>query len=175
MIPVDNNLLEVRFLLAIPCEDHMEGLDRLLNDPAVAAWLGGPRTREDIKKDVLASREHWSKFGFGQWVVLDRETSEIVARGGVRRKEILGRLEAELFYAVLPSHQGQGIATSLVTVALDHAFRVVGLPSVVAFTTEANMASLRVLEKQGFVFETKFEYANIPCVLFRRPPYPTAI
>jgi RimJ/RimL family protein N-acetyltransferase len=156
-----------QFILDIPCEDHIEGLDHLLNHPAVATWLGGTRIHDDIKKDIVASQEHWSKFGFGQWVVLDCKTSEIVARGGLRQVEILGRTEVELFYAVLPSHQRQGIATALAAAAMDHALHVPGLASIIAFTIEANVASLRVLEKLGFVFETKFEHADLPHILFR--------
>lgn len=170
MIVIENKFLKDQFLLAVPCEDHIVGLDHLLNDPVIVAWLGGPRSREDIKKDVLASAEHWSKFGFGQWVVLDRKTSEIVARGGLRQKEVLSHPETELFYAVLPSHQRQGIATALVAASLDHAFRMTGLSSVIAFTLETNRASLGVLGKHGFVFETKFEHENLSHLLFRRIP-----
>ncbi len=93
-----------------------------------------------------------------------------MARGGLRRKEVLSRPETELFYAVLPSHQRQGIATTLVATSIDHAFRVIGLTSIVAFTLEANRASLCVLQKHKFVFETKFEHENLPHLLFRRIP-----
>ncbi len=42
---IEHKLFEDRFTLAMPCADHVDGLDRLLNDPAIVAWLGGPRSR----------------------------------------------------------------------------------------------------------------------------------
>jgi hypothetical protein len=77
------------FRLVQPQPEHIDGLDRLLNDPAVAGSLGGPRSRDVILEGIEAERRHWREHGFGPWVALDPETGEVIGRGGIRRAEVL--------------------------------------------------------------------------------------
>lgn len=61
--------------------------------------------------------------------------------------------EAEIGYAVLPAYRGCGYATEAAAALVAWAF---GCPEVVQVTAQAeagNGASVRVLEKVGFVFE----------------------
>jgi [ribosomal protein S5]-alanine N-acetyltransferase len=155
------------FVLALPEEQHLDGLDKLLNDPDVSSWLGGPRTREAILGTIQGERRHWEQYGFGPWVVLDRVSKEVIGRGGLRCAEVRGRAEVELFYAVTPCLWGRGIATAMANFSVEVGFHKVALPSIVAFTTQVNRASLRVIERLHFTREAVFEHANLPHVLFR--------
>jgi RimJ/RimL family protein N-acetyltransferase len=57
---------------------------------------------------------------------------------------------AELGYSLLPSRQGQGLASEAVRLALGHAFDVLGLERIEADVDPRNQASCRLLEKLGF-------------------------
>jgi RimJ/RimL family protein N-acetyltransferase len=161
-IVIDNTLA-----LTIPEAHHLDGLDALLNHPSVADWLGGKRERETILKAIDSERRHWEQHGFGPWVALDLTTGAVIGRGGLRRADVLGRAEVELFYAVIPSMWKKGIATAIATSALELGFSSRGLDSVIVFTAEVNRASQRVIEKLGFSRETVFEHAGLPHLLFR--------
>ena len=150
-----------------PAHENLDGLDALLNDPAVSGWLGGVRTRAAIEATIEKELAHWREHGFGPYVLVSAETREIVGRGGLRRIEVLGRQEIELFYAVKHVLWGTGLASFMVREALDQGFREHGLASVVAFTIPGNAASLRVIEKFGFAREGDFEHAGLPHVFFR--------
>ncbi|MCB9917378.1 MAG: GNAT family N-acetyltransferase [Planctomycetes bacterium] len=165
MDPEPIELGDCRLVLAT--EAHAPGLFGLLNDEAVAPWLGGTRSLEAVVAAILAEREHFEVHGFAPWVVLDDATDQVVGRGGLRWIELLGNREVELFYAVAPSRWGRGLATSLSHVALHVGFESVGLESIVAFTTEPNLASQRVQAKLGMVHEGSFERAGLPHVLTR--------
>jgi ribosomal-protein-alanine N-acetyltransferase len=102
---------------------------------------------------IQGERRHWEQYGFGPWVVLDRVTMEVIGRGGLRCAEVRGRAEVELFYAVAPCLWGRGIATAIANFSLELGFNKVALPSIVAFTTQANRASLRVIERLQFTRE----------------------
>jgi len=91
----------------------------------------------------------------------------LIARGGLRRAEVLGRQEVELFYAVDPTMWNKGIATTIVTSALKLGFEQIGLESVIAFTLDANKASQRIAEKFSFSRKTRFEHAGLEHILFR--------
>ncbi len=156
------------FDLVQPEYGFIDGLASLLNDPLVAKWLGGPRRVEVVHKGVESWIAHWSTHSFGPWIVIDKESSEpVIGRGGIRCVELLGKLEVELFYAVRPSYWKKGIATQIIRAALEMGFRKANLPSMVAFTMPTNTASLYLIRKFGFVEETEFTYAGLPCILFR--------
>ena len=57
----------------------------------------------------------------------------------------------ELGYSVCPEWRGQGYATELATALAAHAARQPGVTCVLAHTAAANPASVRVLERSGFV------------------------
>jgi len=57
----------------------------------------------------------------------------------------------EIGYSVLPQFQGRGYATEMVRSLTEWAFRQPGVDTIIAQTAATNMASLRVLEKTGFV------------------------
>lgn len=64
---------------------------------------------------------------------------------------------AELGYSLARAQWGQGIITEAIPPVLDHGFRVFGCHSVEAITDPRNTASMRVLEKNGFVREAHFK------------------
>ena len=156
-----------RFILSMPEAGHIDGLDALLNNAAVASWLGGPRSRDAIAEAIERESRHWEQHRFGPWVVIDAMTRAVVGRGGLRRARVRERDEVELFYAVAPSSWKRGIATALCRAAVDLGFEEAHIESIIAFTLEANRASQRVVEKLGFVREDVFEHAGMPHVLFR--------
>ena len=59
----------------------------------------------------------------------------------------------EIGYSVVPAFGRQGIATEMVTALVQHAFTDARVTHVIAHTYPSNVASIRVLEKNGFVLE----------------------
>jgi ribosomal-protein-alanine N-acetyltransferase len=49
------------------------------------------------------------------------------------------------------------------------AFGPLGLDRLVAFTLPDNVASRRVMEKSGFIYERHIEHAGLPHVLYGHP------
>lgn len=63
---------------------------------------------------------------------------------------------AEIGYALMPAHQGQGFMQEAITAALDYAFRVMRFHSIEANVNPLNAASISVLKRAGFVQEAYF-------------------
>ena len=155
---------------------HRDGLIALLADPRVGETLGGVATPDLVDDQIARMREGFAADGFGIYAFLDRETGELVARGGVQRTTFDGADEVELAWAVVSARWGQGLATELGAASVELAFGPLALPDVVAFTLPHNTASRRVMEKLGFEYEREVEHAGLPHVLYRlrtsspRPP-----
>ena len=63
----------------------------------------------------------------------------------------------EIGYMLARAHWGQGLMSEAMAAVVDHAFGVLGLHSLEAWTHGKNVGSMRVLEKNGFVREAYFK------------------
>lgn len=88
----------------------------------------------------------------------------------------------EVYYTVMPEHQGRGVATRAMRAVIDHLFRSTEASRLVAFVVPENVPSVRVAEKLGFVSDGAAErqaatgelshdrLRGLRYVLSRRPP-----
>jgi [ribosomal protein S5]-alanine N-acetyltransferase len=150
---------------------HAPEQTRLLLDPRVAATLWPrpePPTRADILDGLVAKVEHWERHGFGMWMLRDRETGEMVGRGGLQYTYTAGLNDVEAGWAIVPERWGQGLATELANACVEVGFGQLDLLEIVAFTLPTNAASRRVMQKAGFGYEREIVHAGLPHVLYRR-------
>ena len=77
------------------------------------------------------------------------------------------RDEVEVGWTVAPDRWGEGLATELGAASIAQAFGELGLADVVAFTLHDNVASRRVMDKLGFVYERDIVHAALPHVFYR--------
>jgi [ribosomal protein S5]-alanine N-acetyltransferase len=151
---------------------HAQDLEALLLDSRVYVTLQHPDQRAptaaDVRAHVLAKHEHWERYGFGLWLLRDRETGEVAGRGGLQHTNAVEGEPVEVAWAVMPARWGEGLATELAFTSVDVGFGALGLERLIAFTLPYNLASRRVMEKAGFGYERDITYADLPHVLYTR-------
>ena len=148
--------------------DNHGPLCALLGDPRVGATLGGVLDPDGVARSLAAQVDHWDRHGFGYWLWRERATGDAVARGGLQHIDVEGDDEVEIGWAVMADRWGEGFATELGAASMRVGFDVLGLASLVAWTTPHNEASRRVMEKLGMRFEREVVHAGLPHVLYRR-------
>lgn len=151
--------------------DHEHELARLLLDPRVAETMWSPhqmRTPMDVRAGLERKLLHWEHHGFGQWFFRDRTTGAMVGRGGPQHTMASGADEIEIGWVIVPDRWGEGLATELACASLDVVFGALGLDDVIAYTQSDNVASRRVMEKSGFVYEHDIAFESEPFALYRR-------
>jgi ribosomal-protein-alanine N-acetyltransferase len=57
---------------------------------------------------------------------------------------------AEVGFGIYPAHQGKGYMSEVLQTAIQYGFNEMGVDMVEAYTHPQNLASIRVLEKNGF-------------------------
>jgi len=139
--------------------------ERLWADEQLACTLGGVRHSADVRANLAASMEHWSRHFFGRWLLHD--DGQAVRTVKLARCEIAGKSEVELGYALFPACWGAGYATEAAVGALAYGRDVVGLLEVVAFALTSNRASLAVMQRLGFRYEMDLKLPAGPHVLYR--------
>jgi RimJ/RimL family protein N-acetyltransferase len=142
----------------------------LLLDPRVYATLwpaSAPPTERDVIDGLSSKVDHWDRHGFGMYLLRDRETGEMVGRGGLQYTYTAGLNDVEAGWAIVPERWGQGLATEMARAAADVAFTDLRLGEIVAFTLPDNTASRRVMEKTGFTYQRRIVHVGLPHVLYR--------
>jgi ribosomal-protein-alanine N-acetyltransferase len=164
--PLDE-LLTPRLRLERMRAADLDDLTRMHLDPRVMATMGGVRSPHDTAEWLDRQLEHWQRHGFGLWMARDRGSGQFIGRGGLHHVEIDGRDEIEVGYCFLADFWGRSLATELACASVGAAFDLLHLPELVCFTLPTNLASQRVMQKAGFLYERSRTYKSLPHVFYR--------
>ena len=131
-------------------------------------YLGGVRDEPGTERYLQRNLAHWAEYGFGLWMLRERETRTVIGRAVLRHLEVDGIGEVETGYGFLPEFWGRGLATEITRVCLGLGRDRLGLRSIVAITLPANTASQHVLLKAGLACEREIVHGGLIQLLFRR-------
>ncbi len=146
---------------------HRDDLRRMDGNPELMARLGGVRPASVTDEYLENSIRHWSEFGFGVWILRDRQTGRLAGRALLRHVPIDGMDEIEVGYGLFPEFWGRGLATEIAAAIVRMAFDDLGLPSVIALTVPDHVKSQRVMTKVGMTYERHVMHAGLQHVLYR--------
>ncbi|MFI5619721.1 GNAT family N-acetyltransferase [Streptomyces sp. NPDC051567] len=143
-----------RLVLREPGARDREAVIELLASPEVSTYLGGPQPRDEIERAMPGTPSRRS----GRFIVdldgamigqitLYRETGHLPQAAG----------KAELGYLFLPQVWGRGYAAEACTAALDWFAGTFPGERVVLATQTANVSSMRLAAKLGFIEAERFE------------------
>ncbi len=89
------------------------------------------------------------------WVITEKGSNSLIGIIGFFRTQH-EHFRSELGYMILPQHHGKGYVTEAIATVLAFGFNTLKLHSVNAIIDTNNLASARVLEKNGFRKEAHF-------------------
>ena len=147
--------------------EHWLDLRRMDEDEQFMALLGGVRDKAGTVTYLEQNVKHWADYGFGLWMLRDAATGAIIGRAILRHLDVGGVDEIEVGYGFMPDYWGRGLATEIARACVRIGREELGLRSMVAITTPANLGSQRVMVKVGMVHERNIVHAGIPHMLFR--------
>ena len=146
---------------------HWLDLRRMDQNEPFMALLGGVRDNAGTAAYLEMNVKHWAGHGFGMWMLRDAATAAVIGRAILRHLDVEGVDEIEVGYGFMPEYWGRGLATEIAQACIRIGFDQLRLPSLVAITTPANLASQRVMTKAGLAYERDIVHAGAPHVLFR--------
>ena len=126
----------------------------LVNEPAWLRYIGdrGIRTLEDAQSYIEKSLvEMYRRLGFGLYLVELKQSGVPIGICGLIKRESLENVD--LGFAFLSRFWAQGYATESASAVMSYGTKDLGIPRIVAITSQDNPASARLLEKLGFRFE----------------------
>jgi RimJ/RimL family protein N-acetyltransferase len=130
---------------------------RLHSEPQTMQFVFGEIAEPQIRKGFEHRLPAWTPQS-DHWlclVVIDKTSEQELGVSGFR---ILTPGHAEVGTLLLPESQGKGFGTQSRQAIIDYAIAI-GLDSLESTVTDGNIASCKVLEKCGFVFERRVPQA----------------
>ncbi|MEO6709443.1 MAG: GNAT family N-acetyltransferase [Planctomycetota bacterium] len=142
-------------------------------DARVTRYIGGkPFSNSEVWSRLLRHRGHWSLLGFGYWVLRERVTNRFVGEVGYfdLRRDIEPRFDGtpEIGWALAHWAQGQGLATEAVRAVVAWGDRNLKAARTVCAIEPANLPSIRVATKCGYVQTHRSTFKGEPVLLFSR-------
>lgn len=104
-----------------------------------------------IKEDVLGDYKKW---GYGRFAVELKDGPSFIGFAGLKYLPDLD--EVDLGYRFISDFWGRGLATEASEALLEYGFESLKLKRIIAMVLPENQASVRVLEKLGFEFDSEF-------------------
>lgn len=162
MLVLDNSTFTVltteRLVLRKLSMDDLEAVFALRSDPVAMRYVPRPlaKDREEAAAHIqLILVTQQANEGL-QWAITLKDNPSMVGIIGFWRMK-KEHYRAEIGYMVLPKYWGQGIVSEAIAAVVQHAFDTLGFHSIEAVIDPQNPASMRVLEKNGFVREAWFK------------------
>ena len=130
-----------------------EDMDTLIDhlfDERVALYIP-KRTREERIVIFENGLKHYETTKtHGMWGIFDKDTNELIGSCLLRPYNDASDT-LEIGYTILPKYWKQGFATEMIAALVEYGFIEDRIRQLVAVTELPNIASQRVLEKNGFV------------------------
>ncbi|MEO8588629.1 MAG: GNAT family protein [Flavobacteriales bacterium] len=136
----------------------VEELLLLRSDPLVMRHVPRPlaKTTEDAASLITLINTTVAANDAVQWAITLKGHDAFIGLIGFWRMEKEHHL-AELGYMLARAHWGKGLMSEAIGTVVDFGFNTLGFHKVEAITRPENAASIRALEKNGFVPEAHFK------------------
>ena len=120
-------------------------------DEEATRFIGGVKTRAETWLKIAGYQGHWVLRGYGQWAVVERESSRLVGRCGLWNPE--GWPELEVGWTLSREVWGRGYATEAGAAAIDWARSSLGLTRIASCIVPGNSPSVAVAARLGMTFD----------------------
>ena len=151
-----------RLILRSLSHHDLPQIHRIRSDPETAALLGiNPAV--DLSATATYIQSLLNGMDQGLWLCwsLTLPLSDFCLGSLVLWNFRSSHNDAEIGYSLIPEARGQGYMYEALGCLLEYAFSVLALSAVNAFTSVHNSASLRLLRRLGFIFQSETMEDNL--------------
>lgn len=153
-----------RLILRRPGAADVDAIHEIYSDPRVWEHYPSLRHVERATSERLVGRwiSGWDAAGLASWIVVLRDTGEVIGNGGCT---LIGEGDGAVWnlgYRISADQHGHGYATETARAAVAAARRIRPDAPVVAYLVEHNRASASVAEKVGLTLVDRSPDAGNP-------------
>ena len=113
----------------------------ILSDPETMKYYPRPYDRAGVQRWVDWTLNNYSRYGFGLWAVILKETGEFIGDCGITMQNIDGVQLPEIGYHVHKNHWRKGYGSEAAKAVRDWAFANRDFECLYSYMTQSNVAS----------------------------------
>lgn len=126
-------------------------LYEIYDDDLVREFMEPLYEYEEEKKFTECYIENmYGFYGYGLWLVYDKEKNELIGRAGISIRNIDGEDRNELGYMIRREYRNKGYCTEVCTGIKEYAFNELDIEKLYIVTENRNIISKKVADRLGF-------------------------
>ena len=143
-------------------DDDLAEFAALCADPLVMQYFPAPLSRVESAALIGRIRGHFAEYGFGLWALERQDSGAFIGMTGLLNVSFDAPFTpaVEIGWRLARRHWGQGFASEAAWTALRCGFDRLQLDEIVAFTTEANLPSQKVMQAIGMHYDPQADFEH---------------
>lgn len=134
-------------------------------DPDVVKYTGDVSfVSVDEAREFLANYDHYKKYGFGRWAVIEKMNHEFLGWCGL--KYTPEDDEFDIGFRFLKKYWNKGYATEAAKPCIEFGFNKWDMQVIVGRAMKENIGSIKVLEKIGLTYSRDSKCGGEPGVIY---------
>jgi ribosomal-protein-alanine N-acetyltransferase len=147
----------------------LDFMAEMLGDPEVMRYYPKTEDRAGTVAHIQRQMDRYATWGYGPWLVQNRDTLQPIGRVGLIRQEIEGIEEVEVGYMIHRPFWRQGFAFEAAAACRDYAFSTLDRERVISLVRPENTPSQAVARKMGMRPEREIMHWNLRHIVFALP------
>lgn len=146
----NRNISTKRMLMRPLTVGDIEEFYEIVKKNNVGKWLGigSGMSFEESRQYVKKIIQHWNKYSFGVWAVVNKSTKAIMGHCGLRYLDDTN--DIEIIYLLDPKYWGMGYATEAGNAAVNFAFNSLKINKLIERVRKNNIKSKQVIDSLDF-------------------------
>lgn len=143
-----------------------QAFDRFPNEDFYFAYKYDPNQSFKTYLELVESWERGNTFKEDEvpaTMLLAEVAGEVVGRISIRHElnDFLARIGGHVGYGVFPEHRGKGYGTEILRLGKEYIKDVLGLEQIFITCDETNIASIKIIENNGGVFQDQYNGVEV--------------
>ncbi|WP_249709497.1 GNAT family N-acetyltransferase [Bacillus cereus] len=149
-----------RLFMRKPLIEDVEQFYSILKEEVVGKWLAKSRgmSKGEAKDYIMQLISHWEQYNFGVWLLVNRNTGELLGHCGLRKIDETG--EIEIMYVLDPEYWGNGYASEAAKASIQYAKEMMNVKRIIARVKVANENSKKLLRNLGFTYTHDVDHSG---------------